>query len=385
MFKTLQLTLIVVLSIILFSGLTLKDFSSKHTASVLTKGGLAFTKYSLVRTDPIDTVSNNIDLLDATDATIKTTKRETLTNIIVSMVVSKFGDYDDNGFQILAALSSDNESQQISIGQWKNSILVLVGDDYRNTKGYPILIFEIPHTTMPTNTVTLHFSQKMAYIEFNGSIMHSDDTISWKLPEDSFIVTLGNTLKRTNAWLGVINEFKLSSRSHQSQLIEKSDPDGTPELSIPTTQSLLHYKFQKQYARDKHIISNLSSEKINLYLESAWTISSFNWLSEASRYEQLTPNILFDRVLNFFGFIPLGFLLMHVFYDRQRLVFIAVVTCCSGFTISLFIETVQALVPSRVSSFHDLGLNSAGTIFGCLAAITLTHFLERYTAYKKLH
>ncbi len=76
-----------------------------------------------------------------------------------------------------------------------------------------------------------------------------------------------------------------------------------------------------------------------------------------------------DILLNLFGFVPLGVLLMLIIGERLRMRFSSFrrqfgVTCLAGAVLSLGIELGQALLPTRVSSVLDLGLNVVGTALG---------------------
>jgi len=373
-----------VLLIILYSGLTPKDFNRQHVASILPEGGLEFTKYSLVRTDPID-----IDIFKPEPLFVnnKSNQKQAETentplSVSMSLVISKFADYNHNTFQLLATLSSGDASQQISIGQWENSILALRGNDYRNATGSPNLIFKLPQTILPQNKLVLHFSREMATIELNDLIMDSDSNISWMTSSNPFVVTLGNALQRTHGWSGALDEFELSIQTEQNPNVNNSEVDANNQLSKANSKNLLHYQFQTPYLENNQLLKNLSDSEINLHLESAWTVSSFDWLSEASYEDQLSLNLSADRLLNFLGFMPFGFLLMYTFYDRKRIVLIACATCFAGVTLSLGIETAQAMIPSRISSIQDLVLNSAGTVFGCVAAVSLSYFAEKFPGIK---
>jgi VanZ family protein len=80
------------------------------------------------------------------------------------------------------------------------------------------------------------------------------------------------------------------------------------------------------------------------------------------------PNRVKDMLVNFSGFMPLGFLLITILsrlegFKVRRALLIALL--CS-FLFSLGIETVQVWIPHRHSSMLDLILNTLGGGFGAL-------------------
>jgi VanZ family protein len=69
-------------------------------------------------------------------------------------------------------------------------------------------------------------------------------------------------------------------------------------------------------------------------------------------------------LINVIGFIPFGFLFCAYFSLRGRITNPALVTILLGFTVSLTIECLQALLPTRDSGTTDLITNTLGTCIG---------------------
>lgn len=75
-----------------------------------------------------------------------------------------------------------------------------------------------------------------------------------------------------------------------------------------------------------------------------------------------------DIIINFTGFIPLGFVLIATFvkasgfFERHRAL-LSVFLC---FNVSLTVEILQAWIPSRSSDFLDLVLNTFGALTGVM-------------------
>ncbi|MEE3329435.1 MAG: VanZ family protein [Myxococcota bacterium] len=84
-----------------------------------------------------------------------------------------------------------------------------------------------------------------------------------------------------------------------------------------------------------------------------------------------TPPLL-DAVQNFFGFVPLGFLLALAPGGRRHsgllVVAAASALCCA---LSLGIELAQVQFAARFSSLYDWGLNTLGGIAGALLGVAL--------------
>jgi len=73
---------------------------------------------------------------------------------------------------------------------------------------------------------------------------------------------------------------------------------------------------------------------------------------------------LSDVTINIVGFVPLGVVLVLYLAKRGCMVNAILAAIVAGFTISLLIETLQVLLPSRDSSLLDLINNTVGTAVG---------------------
>jgi glycopeptide antibiotics resistance protein len=69
-------------------------------------------------------------------------------------------------------------------------------------------------------------------------------------------------------------------------------------------------------------------------------------------------------LINVIGFIPFGFLFCAYFSLNGRITKPALVTILLGFAVSLTIECLQALLPTRDSGTTDLITNTLGTCIG---------------------
>lgn len=83
----------------------------------------------------------------------------------------------------------------------------------------------------------------------------------------------------------------------------------------------------------------------------------------------------FDAWINVVGYIPFGALLVLALYPRWRGISAFLLASLLGSLTSLLAESVQILLPSRVTSLLDLLTNSAGALIGALLGVLLTRWL----------
>ena len=76
----------------------------------------------------------------------------------------------------------------------------------------------------------------------------------------------------------------------------------------------------------------------------------------------------FDIFINFFAYVPLGFLLALALQSRLSIKTALAVSTLCGFTLSVGMEAVQMYLPTRTSSTLDLLSNGLGGFIGALIA-----------------
>ncbi len=83
----------------------------------------------------------------------------------------------------------------------------------------------------------------------------------------------------------------------------------------------------------------------------------------------------FDASINVLGYIPFGALLVLALYPRWRGFSAWLLASLLGTLTSLLAESVQIMLPSRVTSLLDFLTNSAGATVGALLGLLLTRWL----------
>jgi VanZ family protein len=93
----------------------------------------------------------------------------------------------------------------------------------------------------------------------------------------------------------------------------------------------------------------------------------FTWL--LPKVQQETSQ---DLVSNLLGYLPLGAILcLAHLRSGRRVAWAALATCLTGALLSYTLELIQFTVPGRVPSISDWALNTLGTAWGILVAVTV--------------
>jgi hypothetical protein len=193
-------------------------------------------------------------------------------------------------------------------------------------------------------------------------------------------LVLGDAPTGKSQWVGDLFALAIYDRALPAE--EMADLGQTPLWGISTQQSKQEdaeavYAFSEGSGLWVHDRTGLAPDLLippdyqrlkRTILMPVWQTFALSW------------SFLKDVVVNILGFVPLGFftvLFLERFFrfSRRRASTLAIL---AGFATSLFIEVVQAYLPTRVSDQLGLILNVAGTCCGVILFQTdLQRFLRR--------
>lgn len=232
------------------------------------------------------------------------------------------------------------KNEKFMISQWKSGLLFHFYDSVnkRNNKFYCKNVFKEKRPV----TIILCAGK-------SGTTIYSDTKTALKsdkklLPGDSFLngtMVIGNTVYGNQSWSGKLYNLRIYNRLLTEQEIRTN-------LKNSSTGFFLFPSGEYEL-----IVPYIFSPPAKKFLTPPW--EDF----------RLSSTYFKDVFLNFFGFIPSGFLLgilltLKRFHPRNTLL-LSFVFC---FLISFTIEFTQITLPSRISQLSDLILNVSGGFIG---------------------
>ena len=277
----------------------------------------------------------------------------------------------ERGFQFIAVVHSGEDDSQFLIAQWRQTIIVMNGDDYDHRRRLPRLSTTISDLGADPFFLAVRSDARGSALYVDGRRVALREDVTFRLPTDDTPgrLVLGNSVYGDSSWSGRI----LGVALHGAALDE------------PTIQGHLElWRDNRGFTGSEYESAHLSYPLSELTGREALDQSSRgNDLHFPREQSFVTPKLFaddinpfaatrlmtFDVVINVVGFIPLGFLLFALVtrvtsVSRRSALATTIVT---GFVLSLGIEAAQAWIPSRSSSVLDLLLNTMGTGLGSVA------------------
>ena len=325
-----------VLFILLFAGLFPSGFSQFRPVERVEgpDPGLRFFGKSLVYTEEFPESTGNRDVLT------------------ISLEMTPFPQIKPK-FGAILTIFDKVDRTQITIGQWNDSLMVLAGDDFSNRRHEPKIYASLPFEGKMNLDIVSSDSGTRVFI--NGKSAGSQSALFLKLPEnpDQSHLILGSGVSTECSWEGIIHSVKIF------------DSVLSPDLPTTETTPLVSYRLD---TGGNAVIPDETAHGPDLRIARQWIQldSRFLHVPELhSLYKGVMPK---DIVLNFFGFMPFGFMLYKMLGKRvlrRKITGIAIVLAAS-FLLSMMIESLQTLMPARDSSLLDLTLNTLGGASGGL-------------------
>jgi len=329
----------VTLLITLMFGLYPKDFGPRDKPAVNADGNLAFTRYSLASTE--------LDLTSLSKSSNIQSGNPDGLALNVTLVIPKMPELQTR-FSTIFSINDTAGDSKLLLGQWKDYLIVMSGNDYPNKANLPRITISLDSTShyqYPQELrVRISATQTATLLEVNDKQVAMSNDFIVALQPEIYRLSLGNTLDRKQGWLGSLAAFDLSVYDADSNTILRSLELGADSPWV---------------------------------LHSAFSVFSTQWLSLESLQKGFSSAFNRDVIINFLGFIPVSLSLFIFTASRLRPAPTALRTLAGSALISLIIESAQVFMPSRTSSMVDLAVNTLAGALTALCCYLLLRWLRR--------
>lgn len=254
-------------------------------------------------------------------------------------------------FAVLLHMFDKVDERQIIIGQWDRSLVVLDSDDYSNRRRTPKIY--VPLDVEETNSdLRIESDNEGTRVFVNGEMRGQNRNLIMDYPRNpgQTLLIMGNRIDAETPWSGTVYNLTISG----SVTLPEENPH-EPELEYSFVETADKFGGKDEYAGELIFPSKIRSLK-----KSVLEIPEYGMLGSGT----MSSDIFF----NYFGFIPLGFLIYanHPPKKRRKGISPLAASLLFPFLFSFAIEISQIWIPFRDSSLLDLILNSAGGLTGGL-------------------
>jgi VanZ family protein len=347
--------LIVILIGILFFGLSPKDYNFLNCVTWTTdQAGIHLRKYGIVYTNSIIDKKEN-DFSESNNFSVE--------------IALKLENPSTKGFNFIAVLHDGNDSSQLLLAQWRSLIVFMNGDDYAHKRKTNRIAVDTALLPKGPLFLTITTGNNGTKLYCNGKLFQENMNLTLTMPNGRRSrLILGNSVYGNHSWEGDVFGLAIYRSILNSKDIKLRFDNWSIEHNFSFAKNdkpLVLYFFDEKegklaldHAGGNHHLKIPHMMKIlkTKILEPEW---------ENLEYES---NYIQDWFLNLVGFIPLGFsfsvTLIRFRGKFYKHVVLRTVFFC--FFVSIFIEIVQAWMPSRSSSIIDLILNTCGALIGSI-------------------
>lgn len=276
--------------------------------------------------------------------------------------------FDTTGFKFILSIHDGNDQNQLLIGQWGSSLIVMNGDDYAHRKKTTRISVKIAPEPLKEIFLSITTGPKGTNLYVDGELAQFNPGLALQFPQGTQPkLTLGNSVYGKHSWQGGVfglglYGYKLAPATIESHCIYWSDKKNFMSLK-GDRPSLLYFLNKKN--GEKAI--DHANGKYPLRIPSQMHLLKKTILEHPLPESGLTKYFIKDAAINLIGFIPLGFFLSAVVFQfsrgQKQAIMLSVLLC---FGLSLTIEILQTWMPSRSSQSLDVILNTLGAILGAL-------------------
>jgi VanZ family protein len=342
--------LLAIISGMLYFGLRPKGYRPDNNVQWAEKGpGISFNRFSIAYTGSEDFSPSQEDGFSVVFA--------------IQPEISSRPDY-----RILMVVHDGDDERQLMIGQWRNWIVAMNGDDYDARRRVRRISADFAGAE---DTVWVAFTSGKAGTRayLNGNVTKTDPLLQLNWPNEGgqARMVVGNSIYGRHPWRGELSGLAVFGHALDSEgvgiLFDEWQNSGMFDFSGYSGLKMLYPLSEGS----GEIAYDQSGNGIHLQIPSKMHILKKEVLAPTWHLGENTSDFLLDIFLNYFGFWPLGFFLAAVL-KRGRLLrkyyWQGAILLCLGFSLS--IEVAQVWLPSRYSHLLDLVLNTMGGATGVL-------------------
>jgi len=349
----------VILFGILFFGLRPKGYhSSNNVTWIADRPGIRFGSYGMAYTDLSDNgIKRNIP--ESAGFTIE--------------IAIKPEPHRQKGFDLILVLHAGRDRNQLLIGQYGASLIIMNGNDYGNRRKTKRIVLNRVFQSSKEILLSITTGEEGTNAYIDGRLIKRKKDLRLEIPSTHPVLILGNSVYGNNFWRGDIYGLVFYDYVLKPERVKLHFDYWSVARNFSFANQggpfLLYFFDEKKGVRAlDHGNGNHALKIPKRRHVFKRRLLSLPWVEF-----KLNKSFIEDFVVNLLGFIPFGFILSATFIQfggilKKRAILTTVVLC---FIISLIIEVAQGWIPSRSSQILDLILNTSGALIGATGYVKL--------------
>jgi VanZ family protein len=272
------------------------------------------------------------------------------------------------GIGMLIAVQGDDS--QLVICQWQSSLIIMNGNDYSNRRKTPKIYFKLDTSSRESYLITITSNKSGTRLFMDGALKKSNKELILRYPDGTAQTRLvvANSLSGRNPWVGTLMGLAFYDHALENDTILRHFQIWRTKRNFKTFkrhEPRLLYVFDEGQGNR---VYNQCGDGLDLIIPDWIKVLQVNTPSWPQWEELERPSALKDALINFAGFMPLGFLIVATLCRLEgiRIRWTVLIALLSSFVFSIGIEIAQMWIPSRHSSMLDLTLNTLGGGMGAL-------------------
>jgi len=215
--------------------------------------------------------------------------------------------------------------------------------------------------------LTIAVDGQGARIYINGEPADVKGDLQLRPGDFSGQLIVANSPWRDTSWSGEMRALAIYDRKFSATEVVQSYArwsDGQATANEVSDRALLLYSFHEGEGRVVHGQGTLA---MDLDIPERFVVVDQLWFEPISSEIYSHENYLKDDLINVLGFVPLGFVLAAYFAMATSIRRPVLAATLIGLGVSMTIEVLQALLPTRFSGVSDLFTNTLGSMIGAIA------------------
>jgi len=344
------------LCLILCIGLWPKDFSLSDRISWIDEpAGIRFHPHGIAYTDP---------LIRLPETSLSGS------NAFSFEIALKPANPLGKGFNFVFALHNGQDSEQLVMGQYRSWIILMNGDDYPYKRRIQRITLDTAPWPPTPRLLAVTAGQDGTEVYLDGQLVHSKRDFTLKTPPGAKSrLLLGNSIYNRHSWTGAVHGLAFFGYPLTAQTAALHFDQWSKKRNFSFAKKekpALLYLFDENHGTDAN---DHSGNQLHLKIPSGSPVLKKEFFGLSGPKYEFDRSSVVDIIINFFGFIPFGFVLTATFIKRGgkfvKQALPAAVGIC--FMASLSIEVIQAWMPSRSSDLLDLASNTLGALMGAVS------------------